>query len=78
MMRLEVTIGDPAGFEEVEVIDVLVAAGDAVAEGDVLLVLATDKANLDIAAPAAGTVAEVLVSRDAIIASDAVLIVLET
>jgi pyruvate/2-oxoglutarate dehydrogenase complex dihydrolipoamide acyltransferase (E2) component len=77
-MRLEVTIDDPAGFEEVEVVAVLVAAGDAVAEGDVLLEVATDKANLDIAAPAAGTVAEVLVSRDEIIATDAVLIVLET
>lgn len=74
--RIAVTIEDPAGFEEVEVVDVSVKPGDTVAEGDVLLEVATDKANMDIVAPRAGTVLEVLVEADAIIPTDAVLVVL--
>lgn len=77
-MRVEVKIEDPAGFEEVEVVAVEVAAGDTVAEGDVLLEIATDKANMDITAPAAGTIGEVLVAEGDIIAVDVVLVVMNT
>ena len=77
-MRVEVKIEDPAGFEEVEVVAVEVAAGDTVAEGDVLLEIATDKANMDITAPVAGTVAEVLVAEGDIIAVDVILVVMST
>ena len=55
-----------------------VAAGDTVAEGDVLLEIATDKANMDITAPVAGTVAEVLVAEGDIIAVDVILVVMST
>jgi len=78
MPRLEVKIDDPQGFEEVEVVRIEVSVGDTVAEGDILLEIATDKANMDIESPAAGTVAEVLVAEDDIIATDAVLVVLNT
>jgi pyruvate/2-oxoglutarate dehydrogenase complex dihydrolipoamide acyltransferase (E2) component len=78
MARIEVKIEDPGDFEEVEVVDVSVAAGDTVAEGDVLLEIATDKANMDIVAPAAGTVEEVLVAVDDIVPVDRVLVVLAT
>jgi pyruvate/2-oxoglutarate dehydrogenase complex dihydrolipoamide acyltransferase (E2) component len=77
-MRHEVRIEDPAGFEEVEIVSVDVRPGDTVAAGDVLLEVATDKANMEIESPAAGTVAEVLVGELDIIATDAVLVVLET
>jgi pyruvate/2-oxoglutarate dehydrogenase complex dihydrolipoamide acyltransferase (E2) component len=78
MARIEVKIEDPGEFEEVEVVDVSVAAGDTVKEGDVLLEIATDKANMDIVAPAAGTVEEILVEVDDIIPVDRVLVVLAT
>ena len=76
-MRVEVKIVDPAGFEEVEIVRVEVAPGDVVAEGDVLLEIATDKANLDIESPSAGTVEEVLVAEGDIIPVDVVLVVLD-
>ena len=78
MPRLEVKIADPQGFDEVEVVRVEVGVGDTVAEGDVLLEVATDKANMDVESPASGTVTEILVAEDEIIATDAVLLVLET
>jgi pyruvate/2-oxoglutarate dehydrogenase complex dihydrolipoamide acyltransferase (E2) component len=77
-MRVEVKILDPGEFEEVEVVDISVKVGDTVAEGDVLLEIATDKANMDIESPAAGTVAEIPVELDEIIPVDRVLVVLET
>ena len=51
-------IGD---FADVPVIEVHVAPGDVVAAEDPVLTLESDKATMDIPAPAAGTVAEVLV-----------------
>jgi len=77
-MRVEVKIEDPAGFEEVEVVDISVAVGDTVAEGDVLLEIATDKANMDIVAPSGGTVEEILVGQDDIIPVDQILVVLSS
>jgi len=44
----------------------------------VLMAIATDKANMDIEAPAAGTVAEVPVAPEDIVSTSAVLLVLET
>lgn len=77
-MRVEVKIEDPAGFEEVEVVDISVAVGDTVAEGDVLLEIATDKANMDIVAPSGGTVEEIRVAQDDIIPVDQILVVLSS
>jgi pyruvate dehydrogenase E2 component (dihydrolipoamide acetyltransferase) len=76
-MRIEVKIEDPADFDEVEIIEIPVAVGDTVAAGDVLLEIATDKANMTVEAPAAGAIVEILVSQDDIVRSDAVLVVLE-
>ena len=49
------------GGGEVDVIEILVAVGDTVAEGDGLVTVESDKASMDIPAPFAGTVAEILV-----------------
>ena len=51
-------IGD---FDAVEVIDITVRPGDKVKPEDALITLESDKATMDIPAPAAGTVKEVLV-----------------
>lgn len=61
-MALEkLTIPDLGDSQDVEVIEVLVSAGDEVQENDSLLTLETDKAAMEIPASSAGIVKEVLV-----------------
>jgi dihydrolipoamide dehydrogenase len=54
--RIEVTVPDIGDFERIPVIEVHVTAGDVVAVDDPLITLESDKATMDIPAPAAGTV----------------------
>lgn len=49
-------VPDIGGSENVDVIEVCVAVGDAVAEGDSILVLESDKASMEVPAPATGTI----------------------
>ena len=60
--RIEVTVPDIGDFADVPVIEVHVAAGDTVAAEDPLITLESDKATMDIPAPAAGTVTAVRVA----------------
>ncbi|QEC48104.1 hypothetical protein FSW04_11350 [Baekduia soli] len=76
--RVEIVIQDPGNTEEVEIVGIEVKVGDTVAEGDALLEVATDKANMDMEAPSAGTVAEILVSEGDIVPVTQVLMVLES
>ncbi len=50
--------------EQVVVLEWLVAIGDAVVEGDVLLRVETDKVDADFPSPVAGVVTELLVAPD--------------
>ncbi|HWI73956.1 MAG TPA: biotin/lipoyl-containing protein [Baekduia sp.] len=75
--RVEILIEDPGNTEEVEVVAIEVAVGDAVAAGQALLEVATDKANMELEAPVAGTVAEILVSEGDIVPVTQLLMVLE-
>lgn len=52
----EVSVPDIGGAEGVEVIEVCVKEGDEVSEGDSLIVLETDKASMEIPAPASGKI----------------------
>lgn len=52
--------------------------GDALAEGDPVADVMTDKVNVEIAAPAAGVLAAQLVARDEPVAVGAVIATLET
>lgn len=54
-----ITIPDLGGSENVDVIEVCVAAGDEVSEGDSLVVLETDKASLEVPAPASGKIVSI-------------------
>jgi len=58
-VRVQLTVPDLGDFEDVEVIEILVAPGDSVAVEDPLLTLETDKASMDIPASQAGTVVSV-------------------
>ena len=62
MATLDVTVPDIGDFEDVEVIEILVAKGDTVAVDDPLITLESDKASMDIPAPQAGTVQELSVN----------------
>ncbi len=56
-----VEVPDIGDFEDVPIIEILVSAGDTVAVDDPLLTLESDKATMDVPAPFAGTVRELLV-----------------
>ncbi len=51
-----VTVPDLSGASNVDVIEVLVAVGDEIAEGDGLITLETDKASMEVPAPKGGKV----------------------
>ncbi len=59
--EIDVAIPDIGDFKDVPIIEVHVAAGDRVAKDDPLITLESDKASMDIPAPAAGTVSQLLV-----------------
>lgn len=50
--------------EQVVVLEWLAAAGDRVAEGDVLMRVETDKVDADFPSPVAGVITELLVAPD--------------
>ena len=55
-----------------------VAAGDAVQEGDVLIILESMKMEIPVEAPEAGKVAELLVAPEDSVEEDQVVAVIET
>jgi len=61
--RIDLAVPDLGGFQDVPVIDVLVAVGDTVEVDAPLVTLETEKASMDVPAAAAGKVVEVLVKR---------------
>jgi len=56
-----INLPDIGNSDEVEIIEVLVEAGDAIEAEDSMLTLETDKATMEIPAPAAGKITEMLV-----------------
>jgi len=63
-MAKEFTLPDPGeGIHEAEIIEIKVAEGDRVEEGDALFIVETDKAEVDVPASFDGTVDEVMVTK---------------
>jgi len=63
MSRLvEVRVPDMGDFDAVDVVEVLVSAGDTVAVEDSLITLETDKASMEVPAPVAGMLSELKVA----------------
>jgi pyruvate dehydrogenase E2 component (dihydrolipoamide acetyltransferase) len=75
--RREVLLPDIGDFEDVDVAEVLVSAGDRVAAEDSLIVLETDKASMEIPAPFAGVVLEMKVSVGDRVSQGALIAILE-
>ncbi|HEY8155279.1 MAG TPA: dihydrolipoyl dehydrogenase [Myxococcota bacterium] len=74
---IEVRVPDIGDFQDVEVIEVLVAPGDAVAVDQSLITLESDKATMEIPAPSAGVVRELAVSVGARVSEGSLILRLE-
>ena len=70
---MDVVLPEAEEDAEVEVLELYVEVGETVSEGDVLAQVATDKANVDVPAPAGGVIAEILVSDGDTVPATAVL-----
>ena len=77
MSSFEVRVPDIGEFESVDVIEVLVAAGDTVAAEQSLITLESDKASMEIPSPVAGVVAEVAVTLGAQVSEGDLIVRLE-
>jgi len=75
---MEVKVPDIGDFTDIPVIEVLVSAGDEVAEEDPLITLESDKATMDVPAPAAGKVSELKVSVGDKVSEGTVILVLDS
>ena len=62
MAQREIRLPDIGEFEDVEVIEVLVSAGERVEVEQSLIVLESDKASMEIPSPWAGVITEIRVS----------------
>ncbi len=76
MSELEVRVPDIGDFDDVDVIDVHVKAGDTVAAEDPLITLETDKASMDVPAPQPGKVVSVALKRGAKVKAGDVILTL--
>ena len=74
---LDVEVPDIGDFDAVPVIEVLVKAGDMVQQEQSLVTLESDKATMEIPAPAAGKVVEVKVEVGATVSQGDVILSLE-
>jgi len=72
-----VNVPDIGDFDQVEVIEVLVAAGDEVAQEQSLITLESDKATMEIPAPFSGVVKEVTVAVGDLVSEGSPIAVLE-
>lgn len=77
MSLKEVLVPDIGNFDSVDVIEVLVKAGDTIAKDDSLLTVESDKASMDIPAPFAGVVKEVKLKVGDKIAQGHLILMLE-
>jgi len=75
---MTVPVPDIGDFKEVEVIEVLVKAGDAVTQEQSLITLESDKATMEIPSPAAGVVKEVKVKVGDKISKGSPILVLDS
>src|SRR5690554_614356 len=71
--KIDITIPDIGDFDNVPVIEVLVAKGDQVEKDQSLLTLESEKATMEIPSPEAGTIVSLTVSEGDNVAKGAVI-----
>ena len=76
--RIEVKVPDIGGYDDVPVIEVLVAVGDVVKQDQGLVTLESDKATMEVPASAAGVVTELKVKLGDKLSQGSVVAILET
>jgi pyruvate dehydrogenase E2 component (dihydrolipoamide acetyltransferase) len=76
--RTNILVPDLGDFHDVEVIEVLVRTGDAIALEAPLITLETDKATMDVPATAAGRIVEVKVKKGDRVSKGSPIVVVET
>ncbi len=77
MARREVTVPDLGEFKNVEIVELLVKAGDKVRAEQPLLTLETDKAAMEVPAPAGGTVLELKVAQGGRVSKGDLILILD-
>jgi len=75
--QFEVKVPDIGDFNDIPVIEVLVAAGEAVEADQSLLTLESDKATMEIPSPHAGTVKDIMVEVGGKISQGSVIMTME-
>ncbi len=78
MSTIEVKVPDIGDFKDIPVIEVFVKAGDTVKAEDSLISLESDKATMDVPAPAAGVVKELKLKLGDKVSEGASILTLET
>lgn len=76
--ELLVTVPDAGEADKIELVELLVGPGDRVQKDDPLLVLESDKASMEVPAPAAGEVLELMAAVGAVVTTGAPLLKLGT
>ena len=74
----EVLVPDIGDFDDVEIIEVHISAGDSVQEEDPLITLESDKASMEVPSPFAGTISEVKVEVGGRVSEGSVVCTMET
>jgi pyruvate dehydrogenase E2 component (dihydrolipoamide acetyltransferase) len=74
---VEVKVPDIGDFKDIPIIEIMVKAGDSVKPEDPLVSLESDKATMDVPAPAAGTVKELKVKLGDKVSEGSVILLLE-
>ena len=75
--REEVRVPDIGDFENVEVVEVAVKAGDTVAAEAPLITLETDKATMEVPAPGAGRIVELKVAKGDRVSQGSLIAIIE-
>jgi len=73
----QVQVPDIGNFKDVEIIEVMVKAGDTVQAEDALITLETDKATMDVPSPFSGVVKEVKVKAGDKVSEGALVVLIE-
>ncbi|MCP5514983.1 MAG: 2-oxo acid dehydrogenase subunit E2 [Spirochaetales bacterium] len=78
MAKKEIAVPDIGKFENVNIVEVYVSAGDVIAPEDPVLSLESDKAVMDIPSPFAGKIAEVKVKAGGAVSEGDIIALIET